>query len=69
MARRSVETSIAESLTKERVFYEQCDTGDMESVRDFAKKVQKQFPAVHVLINNGEIFCKFPLEIFLNCVF
>jgi hypothetical protein len=27
----------------------------MSSVRDFAKKVQAKFPAIHVLINNGEI--------------
>lgn len=53
MARKSVETSIAESVRKDRVFYEKCDTGDMESVRDFAKKVQEKFPAVHVLVNNG----------------
>jgi NAD(P)-dependent dehydrogenase (short-subunit alcohol dehydrogenase family) len=54
-AQKSVENAIEESLTKGKVFYERCDTGDMTSVREFAKKVQEKFPAIHVLINNGEI--------------
>lgn len=53
-SKKSVEAALGAELTKDKVFYEQCDTGDMESVRGFAKKVQEKFPAVHVLINNGE---------------
>lgn len=53
-AKKSVEKVINESLTKGRLFYERCDTGDMESVRSFAKKVQEKFAAIHVLINNGK---------------
>lgn len=52
-AQKSIETAIKESLTKGKVFYEKCDTGDMETVREFAKKVKGRFPAIHVLINNG----------------
>lgn len=54
-AQKSVENFIEKSSVKDRVFYERCDTGDMESVRNFAKKVQEKFSAIHVLINNGEI--------------
>lgn len=36
-----------------KVFYEKCDTGDMEMVRIFAKNVQSKFTAIHLLINNG----------------
>ena len=51
---KSVEDALGVELTKGKVFYEKCDTEDMESVRAFASKVQSKFPAVHVLINNGE---------------
>lgn len=54
-ARKSVEEALGTVLTKGKVSYEQCDTGDMESVREFAKKVQAKFPAIHVLINNGKV--------------
>lgn len=52
-SKKSVEEALGVELTRDRVFYEKCDTGDIESVREFAKKVQSRFPAVHVLINNG----------------
>lgn len=55
-AKNSIESVIGESLTKGKLFYEKCDTGDMNSVREFAKKVQERFSAIHVLINNGESF-------------
>lgn len=54
-SKKSVEAALGVELTKNKVFFEQCDTGEMQSVREFAKKVQEKFPAVHVLINNGEI--------------
>lgn len=54
-SRKSVEESLGTVVTKGKVFYEQCDTGDMESVKEFAKKAQAKFPAIHVLINNGKI--------------
>lgn len=53
-SRKSVEEALGVELTKGRIFYEQCDTGDLESVKQFAKKVQQKFPAFHLLINNGE---------------
>lgn len=54
-SRKSVEEALGVELTKGKVFYEKCDTGDLESVQEFAKKVQQKFQAVHVLINNGEL--------------
>lgn len=53
-SRKSVEDALGTVLTKGKVFYEKCDTGDLESVKSFASKVQAQFAAVHVLINNGK---------------
>lgn len=52
-SKKSVEEALGKTITEGKVFYEKCDTGDMESVRDFAKKVQQKFPAIHLLINNG----------------
>lgn len=54
-SQKAVEEALGLDMTKGRVFYERCDTGDMETVAEFAKKVQQKFPAVHVLINNGEL--------------
>lgn len=55
-SKKQVELALGTELTQGKVFYEQCDTGDMQSVRGFAAKVQSKFPAVHVLINNGKEF-------------
>lgn len=52
-SKKSIDENLGE-LAKDKVFYETCDTGDMQSVRDFAKNVQTNFPEVHILINNGE---------------
>jgi NAD(P)-dependent dehydrogenase (short-subunit alcohol dehydrogenase family) len=52
-SKKSVEEALGKELTEGKVFYEKCDTGDMESVRHFAAKVQQKFPAIHLLINNG----------------
>lgn len=57
-SRNAVEEALGIELTENRVFYEQCDTGDMTSVRLFSKKVQQKFSAVHLLINNGEKYLK-----------
>jgi NAD(P)-dependent dehydrogenase (short-subunit alcohol dehydrogenase family) len=54
ISKKSIEDALGNELTKGKVFYEKCDTGDMKSVREFAKKVQQKFPAIHVLINNGK---------------
>lgn len=54
-AKKSVESSIDDTLTQEKIIYEKCDVSDVESVKEFAKRVQEQFPAIHLLINNGEI--------------
>jgi NAD(P)-dependent dehydrogenase (short-subunit alcohol dehydrogenase family) len=53
-SKKNVEKVLGAALTRDRVFYEKCDTGDMESVREFAKKVQGRYKAIHLLINNGE---------------
>jgi NAD(P)-dependent dehydrogenase (short-subunit alcohol dehydrogenase family) len=53
-SKKSVEEALGVALTSGKVFYEKCDTGDMQSVRDFAERVQRKFPGIHVLINNGE---------------
>lgn len=53
-SRKSIEKALGAELTKDKVFYEKCDTGDMKSVKEFAKKVQEKFSAIHLLINNGE---------------
>ena len=52
-SQKFVEETLGLELTKGKVFYAKCDTGDIESVKKFAKMVQQRFPAVHVLINNG----------------
>lgn len=52
-SKKSIDEYLGE-LAKDKVFYETCDTGDMQSVRDFARNVQSKFPEVHILINNGE---------------
>lgn len=54
-SRKTVESFIDETLTKGKVFYEKCDTGDMSSVKEFARNVQQKFSAIHILVNNGEI--------------
>lgn len=54
-AQKAIESAIDHSLTSiGKVFFEKCDTGDLDSVRSFARKVQDRFPAIHLLINNGE---------------
>lgn len=52
-SRKAVEQSLGLELTRGRVLYEKCDTGDMQSIRDFALIVQQKYQAIHVLINNG----------------
>lgn len=50
----SVEANIEESLIKERVFYEVCDTSDLDLVKKFAEIIKIKYPAINLLINNGE---------------
>lgn len=52
-SKNSVEMAMGEELTKNKIFYEKCDTGDVKSVEEFAMKIKEKFPAVHLLINNG----------------
>jgi len=47
---------ISSSLLRDKVFYEKCDIGNMNSVRTFARKVQERFTAIHLLINNAGIY-------------
>jgi len=56
-SRKSVEETLGKELTADRVFYERCDTGDMDSVRGFAKKIQERYAAIHLLINNAGVMC------------
>ena len=53
-ARKSVESYIDSSLWLNKVIYETCDTEDMSSVREFAKRVQERFQGINLLINNGK---------------
>ena len=57
-AQIAVEKAIDMTKTKGKVYYATCDTGDMNSVKSFALKVQEQFQQVHVLINNGKLTTK-----------
>lgn len=61
-AQKSVEKFMNGELTKGKVLYKTCDTGDMESVRNFAKSVQARYQAIHVLINNGKRRWSFTIE-------
>ncbi|KAG5672997.1 hypothetical protein PVAND_003078 [Polypedilum vanderplanki] len=54
-AKKSVESSIDNSLLMNRVIYEKCDTSDMNSVREFASRVQERCKNISLLINNAGI--------------
>lgn len=43
---------------KGKIYYEQLDTGSMQSVRKFAKVVQSKFSKIDILINNGNFLIK-----------
>lgn len=53
-AEQTIVETLGDELTIGKVIYEKCDTGDIESVKHFAKAVQERFAAVHILINNGK---------------
>lgn len=53
-SQKMIENVLGVELTQGKVFYVKCDTGDIESVIEFAEVVQQKCPAIHVLINNGE---------------
>ena len=52
-SRKAVESYIDSSLLMNKVIYETCDTGDLSSVREFAKRVQERCRGINLLINNG----------------
>jgi short-subunit dehydrogenase involved in D-alanine esterification of teichoic acids len=55
-ARRSVEANIESEILKNRkIFYEVCDTSDLDAVRNFANIIKEKYPAINLLINNGEL--------------
>ncbi|CRK94471.1 CLUMA_CG007977, isoform A [Clunio marinus] len=54
-SKKAVEDFIKDSTMKGKVFYEKCDTGDLSSVKNFAKNIQDKFSAIHILINNAGI--------------
>lgn len=55
-AKKTIENSIDSSIIKNsKIYYEQCDTGNMKSVEKFAERVKIITPEVHVLINNGRL--------------
>lgn len=43
----SVEANIEEALIKERVFYEVCDTNDLDLVKKFAEIIKIKYPAIY----------------------
>lgn len=49
-----IEKSCEFEAFKDKIIIEQCDVGEMDSVREFVKRVQDKFDAINVLINNGE---------------
>lgn len=53
--KQDLEGLLKSSLSQGKIIFEKCDTGELASVRDFAKRVQARFAAVHVLINNGKL--------------
>lgn len=54
-AKKTIESTINSTLTDGKIFYEKCDTADMESVRNFAAKVKERFNKIHILINNAGV--------------
>lgn len=52
-AKENVESFVDIKSMKGKIFYEQLDTGSMQSVRKFAKVVQSKFSKIDILINNG----------------
>lgn len=56
-SRKSVEEALGKEQINGKIFYEKCDTGDVKSVQEFAKKVQEKFKAIHLLINNAGVMC------------
>lgn len=55
-AKSNVESLIDIESMKGKIYYEQLDTGSMQSVRKFAKVVQSKFSKIDILINNGNYF-------------
>lgn len=55
-AQENVEKLIDINSIKAKIYYEQLDTGSMQSVRKFAKVVQSKFAKINILINNGKHF-------------
>jgi len=54
-AKKNVENLIDIESMKGKIYYEQLDTGSMQSVRKFAKVVQSKFSKIDILINNAGI--------------
>lgn len=57
-AKENVESFIDIESMKGKIYYEQLDTGSMQSVRKFAKIVQSKFSKIDILINNGKYFIR-----------
>lgn len=53
-AKENVESLIDVDAMKGKIYYEQLDTGSVQSVRKFAKIVQSKFSKIDILINNGK---------------
>lgn len=54
-AKKSIEKAIDINASNGKLFFEKCDTEDMESVRNFAGKVKERFSKIHILINNAGV--------------
>jgi short-subunit dehydrogenase involved in D-alanine esterification of teichoic acids len=57
-AKKSVEQNIEKDLIKDRVYYEVCDTSDVDTVKKFAEIIKLKYPAINLLINNGKNYLK-----------
>jgi NAD(P)-dependent dehydrogenase (short-subunit alcohol dehydrogenase family) len=54
-SRKTIEHELGELAQNGKIFYEKCDTEDLESVKKFADKVKERFTKIHILINNAGV--------------
>lgn len=47
---------LKEKMFNKNIFFEQCDLSDLAAVKDLARRLNKNYPALDVLINNAGIF-------------
>lgn len=68
-AQENIEKLIDLKQTKGKIYYEQLDIGQMESVRKFAAKLQNKFTKIDILVNNGKQIHNLIFDGKLNSIF